>query len=676
MQTILGKRGSTGNDDNGIKIKRIKEDESTVSISNLTAACYNRLVEFLNHKEIDSLAATCKTMKEKMDTEAIWHLRYIRNIEDSFHDGPMKLYTADGWKNYVFWQRSDIIYSDTTLFGEQPHNVELDPTIAGIKKVVITDCCIFLLDYSGRVHRWDEDDGWGLVILEKVVDIVTDSSDFGRHRSSLFVLSQSERLFQDRPPLAEFYRYRNNGNPPRYFDRILKNWHPNGAPKSGDKVDVYRIENSLRRVFKMTFQQAHRFISLQVSNRDYLKTPEQVQNSDSRGKHINELQLLTTKGRIWSLTVNEPELIASGGGAQVALKNISSRFDLTGDSDETLYVEKSFNGKYISGLVCTNGNLHMFSDMPEKMRKMFPGRTFIETIIGTDQDTKRPSTTVTVGADILDVSISNTHVLILDIFGRLWAIGGNRCGQLGLGHVIDQGNVKLVPLPSNVKRTIAISASAGCSVILCEDKSGSIRAYATGTLSTNDHPFDNMIGYALCQNADHTEPWSRYRAKMLDIFTELDVRLSRHTDTIELTTNQLSFLTRHQVDKKLGFKDLPNNFAFVDNNPCRLCADMEPSWNAQPYENEFYNYVADKSIEWLNEQIAQCECPIGNQVYRSILVNRLVTARQMQKLDDEFETQLDSWEENVTDTEVDQLVDAIALAHSINNQLSPFSSLH
>jgi len=117
---------------------------------------------------------------------------------------------------------------------------------------------------------------------------------------------------------------------------------------------------------------------------------------------------------------------------------------------------------------------------------------------------------------------------------------------------------------------IAISASAGCSVILCEDKSGSIRAYATGTLSTNDHPFDNMIGYALCQNADHTEPWSRYRAKMLDRFTELDVRLSRHTDTIELTTNQLSFLTRHQVDKKLGFKDLPNNFAFVDNNPCRF----------------------------------------------------------------------------------------------------------
>jgi len=29
MQKILGKRGSTGKDDNGIKIKRIKEDELT-----------------------------------------------------------------------------------------------------------------------------------------------------------------------------------------------------------------------------------------------------------------------------------------------------------------------------------------------------------------------------------------------------------------------------------------------------------------------------------------------------------------------------------------------------------------------------------------------------------------------------------------------------------------------
>ena len=62
----------------------------------------------------------------------------------------------------------------------------------------------------------------------------------------------------------------------------------------------------------MTFQQAHRFTTLQVSNRDYNMSEAQSRSSDSRGKHINELQLLTTKGRVWSLTVNEPELIAQG----------------------------------------------------------------------------------------------------------------------------------------------------------------------------------------------------------------------------------------------------------------------------------------------------------------------------------------------------------------------------
>ena len=71
------------------------------------------------------------------------------------------------------------------------------------------------------------------------------------------------------------------------------------------------------------------------------QTPSQQNLSDSRGKHINELQLLTTKGRVWSLTVNEPELIANGGGAQVALKNITSRFDSQySDGNENTQITK------------------------------------------------------------------------------------------------------------------------------------------------------------------------------------------------------------------------------------------------------------------------------------------------------------------------------------------------
>ena len=60
------------------------------------------------------------------------------------------------------------------------------------------------------------------------------------------------------------------------------------------------------------------FAASKVSNRDYQKSD--IRPYEGRNKHINELQLLTTKGRVWSLTVNEPELIANGGGAQVALK--------------------------------------------------------------------------------------------------------------------------------------------------------------------------------------------------------------------------------------------------------------------------------------------------------------------------------------------------------------------
>ena len=55
------------------------------------------------------------------------------------------------------------------------------------------------------------------------------------------LLSQSENLMQQRPALRDFYRYRRSENRNREMERALRNWHPNGAPKSGDKVDVFRI---------------------------------------------------------------------------------------------------------------------------------------------------------------------------------------------------------------------------------------------------------------------------------------------------------------------------------------------------------------------------------------------------------------------------------------------------
>ena len=111
----------------------------------------------------------------------------------------------------------------------------------------------------------------------------------------------------------------------------------------------------------------------------------------------NMYKLFFVLGRVWSLTVNEPELIANGGGAQVALKNISSRFDLKNDDVEQLLVDKIYNGKFISGLLCKDGNLHLFSDRGEQMNEMFPLRKMVDTTIGNDHETKRPSTTINIG---------------------------------------------------------------------------------------------------------------------------------------------------------------------------------------------------------------------------------------------------------------------------------------
>lgn len=628
------------------------------------------MAEFLEDDDIDRLAATSKTMKRKMDNESIWHGRFRRNMLDSLHDDSSDtLHTADDWQNYVVWQRCHLLYADNSLFGRNRTKFGIDPNIAGIKKCVITDNCIFVLDYAGKVHKWDEDDEWKLNVLTNVVDIITDASDLARNRTSLFVLSQSEKLFEARPQLRDFYRYKKDGIKTRDFERKLKHWHRNGAPRSGDRVDVFRIETHLRRVFKMTFQQAHRFISLQVSNRDYLKPDNII--ADSRGRHINELQLLTVKGRVWSLTVNEPELIANGGGAQVALRNITSRFDLKGDDDEELHVEKTFNGKFVSGMICTRGNLHVFSDMDERLREMFPLRTLLSTTMGAAQETKRLSTSITIGAKIRDVSISSTHMLILDEFGRLWSVGMNRSGQLGLGHKIDQSNPKLVPIAEGVSRVISICASASCSIILCEVGNGGVKAYFAGKM-----PGASVIGFSLMCDSEldeEMEPYGYRSSTIVTRFREVDVKLTPQTDTVAFTTQQIVFASRHAMNKKSPFKKLPSDWSTMNVPPCRTCCAMEPSWDKHN-DNEFYNYVSDKTIRWLNERISRCECAFGNHIYRSILMERLTIARHYQQ---QMEMDEIGYYHEVGDSgNIDEIIEALALAHSINNQLPPFSALY
>lgn len=104
---------------------------------------------------------------------------------------------------------------------------------------------------------------------------------------------------------------------------------------------------------------------------------------------------------------------------------------------------------------------------------------------------------------------------------------------------------------------------------------------------------------------------------------------------------------------------------------------MEPTWY-DTFGNEFNDYVSDKSVDWVNERISRCTCAVGNQIYRSLLIERLTIARQYQRATNDDED-FDNWIERLDPSrsnEVDELIESLALAHSINNQLPPFSALN
>ena len=114
-----------------------------------------------------------------------------------------------------------------------------------------------------------------------------------------------------------------------------------------------------------------------------------------------------------------------------------------------------------------SGDVLVFSDKNDEMEQMFPKRKMIKTTIAADARTTRNSAIINIGCTVQDISISKYHMLILDIFGRVWSVGRNRNGQLGLCNQADQSDPKLVPLPKDVDRVVSISASSNCSVILC-----------------------------------------------------------------------------------------------------------------------------------------------------------------------------------------------------------------
>jgi hypothetical protein len=78
----------------------------------------------------------------------------------------------------------------------------------------------------------------------------------------------------------------------------------------------------------------------------------------------------------------------------------------------------------------------------------------------------------------------------------------------------------------------------------------------------------------------------------------------------------------------------------------------------------FKSEMRQKTLDWINDQVAKCNCIIGNHVYRSVLLERLVEQREFERLD-EF-----------MPIESDEIIEALQHAQMIDLQNAPFSSIY
>ena len=94
------------------------------------------------------------------------------------------------------------------------------------------------------------------------------------------------------------------------------------------------------------------------------------------------------------------------------------------------------------------------------------------------------------------------------------------------------------------------------------------------------------------------------------------------------------------------------------------CQNLEKVIFLQKYtKRNDYKLLLFQTIDWITEQVAKCKCVIGNHIYRTALLDRLMEKR-------EAERSLD-----IVDFESDQIIEALAHAQMINQQMVPFSTV-
>jgi len=496
------------------KIKKLGRTTEEINILNLPNEILNKVLMYLEAKEIGRAAATCHHLNNIVNENLFW--KKIFNAKFSKFSSTNDAITSyrGSWKrqfgiNYTKCISYQLIGNarKVSILGK----IKDISSAFGLKKLCSSRDHVFVLDlanclhvYRSRVERLPASHDhifkkveWHKDFATNVVDVTSDPRYDNNHRRYVYVLTQSEAMRNRRS--------QRNSN--------LINFGRNsiGEITSGDKIDVFD-ERTCRRVFNMTFDPEMRFVSMKLTS----ATPNQ-----------KTLYILTDSGKVYSLHLFESSLLNLGAeGMQVTLKSASKSI-----GEKVQQVEASV------GLVSFITEKHKLFVVAQK-------RSEFADIFGAEVPSRicipHPVSHV---AKVMTCSIGDRHLGFIDEYNRVYLLGSNRYGQLGTGDRMDRHSPVQVLCQQKAR---LIYCGMNHTMVVVETDEG---CHVLGAGSGNNGKLPGKVrGSVVFTKLDIKVPWS---VRQIDTHKEAIFLLGCHD-----SDNQLKFKKRTSLRNDLYLQSL------------------------------------------------------------------------------------------------------------------------
>uniref|UniRef100_A0A7D9NJX6 F-box protein 24 n=2 Tax=Xenopus tropicalis TaxID=8364 RepID=A0A7D9NJX6_XENTR len=353
----------------------------------------DRIVSFLPLRDMVALGETCRYLHQLCNSQSAWR-RICGRINP-------RVRTAN-WRRAAILNYTKAIYSQP--LGGQWHHLScpVSPSVAnGFQRILPTRDHVFVLDYDGTLFLLHIDMAFynrGILRWKTV--------------SHYMVLAQNVKDFCGDPRSCMSFKY--------LYVLVSQAGEAQGPDMGGpamggpvgpcDCVEVYRQADG-RRVFKMLFHPSMRFRQIALLGEETHRV----------------LLLLTEKGKVYHLTINESQLEQPRSyNMQMVMRKVS----------ECL-------ANHVISRLCAGPNTLVYITDLGSLYYEIHSREVYRNLFGTLQpfgsfDTEMPIA-VPLPSKVVLCSISKNHLALADEHGRIFTQGSNRYGQLGTGDKTDRG---------------------------------------------------------------------------------------------------------------------------------------------------------------------------------------------------------------------------------------------